>query len=90
MTRAGVQSAHCVSSGDRLRSGPNRSFVIASEDNNLINHKRFINICPQPPGPKMSPDGQCSFLIDVIFHNSAFCFHERISNTDFTLCSLSA
>ena len=39
-----------------LGAGPNRSFIIASEDNYLINHKRFINICPQPPGPKMSQD----------------------------------
>ena len=28
-------------------AGFNRSFIIVSEDNNLINHKRFINICLQ-------------------------------------------
>lgn len=37
-----------VTSPGETQTGPNRSFIIASQDNNLINHKRFINICPQP------------------------------------------
>ena len=40
--------SRAIVTSPETQTGPNRSFIIASEDNNLINHKRFINICPQP------------------------------------------